>query len=251
MLEQRKHTWCLRVVCALAVAAVTWQGVILLRLQRENKRLAAALTVQYSKPAPAPATNVLEELQKLRRDNEEFNSLRTEAARHRTALEELPSIESEYKRILHDKEAAKLKTAALPDDEFFSLAEENGRMNQCVRNMKQVLLASRIWSNDHGDHMPAQFSLINAEVSDVTLLVCPSDASRRPAAGWTSFGPMNASYEMLSPGVSETDPEIVYIRCPIHGSAGLVDGSVTRLAGTDFRVGLKDGKWRILRSGHD
>ena len=250
MPEQRKRTWCLWVVCALALAAVTWQGLVLIRLQRQNRRLAAALTVERSKLASAPRTETLEELQRLRRDNEEVNRLREEAARHREALEELPFIESEYKRIVREKETAKLKTAALTDDEFFSLAEENDRKNQCVLHMKQVLLAARIWSNDHGDHMPTHYSAIDAELPDVKLLVCPSDVSRRPAADWNSFGPSNASYEMLSPGVSETDPEIVYIRCPVHGAAGLVDGSVSRLS-SEFHVGLKDGKWKILRRRHE
>ena len=249
MPEQRKRTWCLWVVCAVVLTAVTWQGLVLIRLQRENRRLAAVLTVQRSKPTPALRTEVLEELQRLRRDNEEVNRLRAEAARHRKALEELPSIESAYERIVREIETTKLKTAALTDDEFFSLLEENHRKMQCVVHMKQVLLAARVWSNEHGgDNMPTHYLAINAELPDVKLLVCPSDVSRRPAADWNSFEPLNASYEMLSPGVSETDPEIVYIRCPIHGAAGLVDGSVSRLS-SEFHVGLKDGKWKILRSG--
>ena len=244
----RKRTWWLWVVCALALSAVTWRGLLLIRLQRENGRLAAALAVPRSQPAPASVGEVSEELQKLRRDNEEVNRLRTETARLRKALEEQPSIESEYKRIAREIETAKLKTAALSDDEFFSQLDEKDRMVQCITHMKQILIAARMWSNDHGEHMPTHYPAINAELPDVKLLVCPSDVSRRPATDWNAFGPLNASYELLSPGVPETDPEIVYLRCPIHGAAGLLDGSVSRLEGTELRVGLKDGNWKIVRS---
>jgi hypothetical protein len=112
--------------------------------------------------------------------------------------------------------------------------------------MKQIVLAARIWANDHKDTLPPDFMTMKNELTTPKILTCPGDTARAAAASWAEFGPASVSYEMLSPGVEETDPAVVFIRCPIHGSVGLVDGSVQQI-GLDGRrrVVLKDGKYVI------
>ena len=62
------------------------------------------------------------------------------------------------------------------------------------------------------------------------FLVCPADGT--------------TSYEILSPGASESGPGIVYVHCPIHNNVGLVDGSAHMLGG-NRKLGQRDGKWVI------
>jgi hypothetical protein len=82
------------------------------------------------------------------------------------------------------------------------------------------------------------------ELGSPKILVCPADANRKPSANWAEFTPQNVSYEMLSPGCKETDPEVVYVRCPIHNSVSTVDGAVQYL-GTARQVIDVEGKKKI------
>lgn len=98
----------------------------------------------------------------------------------------------------------------------------------CVSNMKQVCLAARIYSNDHNEMFPPDFLTMSNELFSPKILVCPQDPARtRPTSpDWALFDTNNISYEFVSPGTKEDVPDRVLIRCPIHGHAGLSDGSV-------------------------
>ena len=99
---------------------------------------------------------------------------------------------------------------------------------QCVSNLKQIGLAARIWSNDHGDKFPASFLTLSNELVAPKVLVCPGDAMKTQGADWSQFNASaNVSYEFLKPGAKQADvtAEIIF-RCPVHGHTGLGDGSV-------------------------
>ena len=60
------------------------------------------------------------------------------------------------------------------------------------------------------------------------LWVCPADDGN-PMAGkrdWADFVPSRASYEIVSPGVSDSETNAVLFRCKIHGHLCHADGSV-------------------------
>jgi len=110
-----------------------------------------------------------------------------------------------------------------------ALAKAKAKAQQinCVNNMKQIGLAARIWSNDHGDKFPPDIQAMAQELNSPKILVCPSDSSKVRAMNWSAFGPDNLSYEYLEPGVDEKDAmQRVIFRCPIHNNVGMGDGSV-------------------------
>jgi hypothetical protein len=58
-------------------------------------------------------------------------------------------------------------------------------------------------------------------------LVCPGDASRKPALNLRSLQATNISYQLRTGAtVDETNAQEVLARCPIHGLVLRVDGSI-------------------------
>jgi hypothetical protein len=49
---------------------------------------------------------------------------------------------------------------------------------------------------------------------------------REQMALWSTFDERRCSYEIVNPGISESKPTNVFIRCKAHGHLGYVDGSV-------------------------
>ena len=125
-------------------------------------------------------------------------------------------------------------------------AKLKSQQTGCVSNLKQIGLAARVWALENKDILPSDFLTMSNELSTPKILVCPGDKARKPANGWPEFNASNVSYELLSPGVSETYPDVVYARCPIHNNVGLADGSVQML-GSSGKVVMVDGKLKISR----
>jgi hypothetical protein len=75
--------------------------------------------------------------------------------------------------------------------------------------------------------MPKSFEEMKDELASPKVLICPNDPKQVKATTWSEFNFSNASYVIDSPGISTTnDPRTVYARCPIHGTACYLDGSV-------------------------
>ena len=99
----------------------------------------------------------------------------------------------------------------------------------CSSNLKQVGLAARLYANDHGDLLPKDFESIPKELLDRRVICCSKDGA--------------TLYQIISPGVSEIDPSVIYAQCPIHKNMLLADGTVQ-----SPRVGKpvkENGQWRI------
>lgn len=86
---------------------------------------------------------------------------------------------------------------------------------KCVSNLKQIALSYQLWAGDHGDKFPmavstndggtlefahagkvvSTFQVMSNELSDLRILVCPADKTRKAATSWTkNFGSENISY---------------------------------------------------------
>lgn len=111
----------------------------------------------------------------------------------------------------------------------------------CVNNVKQVGLAFRMWSNDHGDKFPffasvtnggtmelvsqgwvfPHFQVVSNEVNDPKVLLCPKDAERKPATNFNSdFNDWKVSY-FVGVDASELKPSTI-----IAGDRNLAVGNV-------------------------
>jgi prepilin-type processing-associated H-X9-DG protein len=98
--------------------------------------------------------------------------------------------------------------------------------NQCVNHLKQVGLAFRMWSGDHGDKFPMSASMTNGgtmefaldgnvsrhflalsnELSTPKILVCPADKERKAAVKFdTNFNNWNISY-FINVDADESSP---------------------------------------------
>lgn len=130
-------------------------------------------------------------------------------------------------------------------------AKDRVQENLCINNMKEVALAFNIWRADNGGRFPfhvstnaggtLEFALPSEEsgdpnsyrhlavldaISNKKILICPAD-SKTWVVDSARLGPENVSYEIMSgPNVTESNPEEVLARCPIHNHRALVNGAV-------------------------
>jgi hypothetical protein len=109
-------------------------------------------------------------------------------------------------------------------------AKAAAQKQNCRSNMAAIGLAGRMWSNDHGDHMPQTFTEMSNELASPTVLFCSANPEaamlRHEMTSWTTFDERQCSYEIVNPGISEADPNNIFIRCKVHGHLGYVDGSI-------------------------
>ncbi len=123
--------------------------------------------------------------------------------------------------------AAVVAGMALP---ALAKGREKAQSVVCMNNLKQIGLAARIYATDHNDKFPSDFMLMKNELSNPRVLICPQ-APRQPSANlplnWENFDESWISYEMVETDLTDaSDPETVFVRCPIHGHECRVDGSV-------------------------
>lgn len=214
--------WLLACVVMLAV-----QSTVINRLRSENEDLRAVASQSEQKTVKSPG----DDLAKLRADNDEVRKLRAEIAQLTEQLKALEALRSENQRLL--AEVQSLNAAAPPQDDFVGKAAAKAELMKCINNMKQVCLGARMWSNDHGDVLPSEFREFEKYMGTTKILFCPS-------------GGGTTQYEIVSPGVDETDPWVVYLRCPNHPAVGLCDGSVQQIGNRKLVV-REDGKTVIGR----
>jgi hypothetical protein len=203
-------------------------------LNRVNNSLRTSLTGIQPSPADADRAETLaKELEQLHKDAADVQRLRGEAEQLRAQVRELATLREQNQQL---RAELKSKSAPMPkpEEDFFAPAANPANRTRCVNNLKQVGLAARIWANDHGDVLPRDFETMKNELVTDKTTFCPADQSTR--------------YEIISPGASELQPQVVYSRCPIHNIVGLCDGSVQQLS-PPLTVVQKHGQWVIGRTG--
>ena len=75
-------------------------------------------------------------------------------------------------------------------------------------------------------------------------MTCPGDAARTAVESWEQFNPANVSYELVSPGAAEDDPQVVLTHCTVHDNYGMVDGSAMQ-ASPNMKLITVDGKVKL------
>ncbi len=92
--------------------------------------------------------------------------------------------------------------------------------------MRAVLFVAAMWSADNGGRLPSDFLSMTNLLSWPRILVCPSDHLHQMTTSWASFITNNSSYEIVAPGISKTDTNVVFLRCKVHGYVGYSNGRV-------------------------
>jgi hypothetical protein len=109
-------------------------------------------------------------------------------------------------------------------------APQRAHKQNCLSSMVSVNLAARMWANDHAELMPQTLTEMSNELCSPKVLFCMAapDAQnlREQMALWSTFDERRCSYEIVNPGISETNFNDVFIRCKAHGHLGYVDGTV-------------------------
>ncbi len=101
---------------------------------------------------------------------------------------------------------------------------------QCINNLKQAGLATRVWEGDHNDKYPPQesatnggsrefttgpnvwrsFQVMSNELSTPKVVICPADADRIDATNFTFFNNSNVSF-FYGVDANETNPAALLV----------------------------------------
>lgn len=233
--------------CFIALAVQTSQ---FLELRRESESLHAATAdidqLRQDNAELQRSLDAVQEGKRFQKEQEELLRLRAEVVQLRAQTEELAALRAENQRLQAARSAAAAAAGVAAEEDPLAVAKQRAQRIACVNNLKQIGLAARIWATDHQDVLPNDFATMSNELSTPKILICPSDTARKPATNWQEFNASSASYQILSPGAPETDPEVVYVRCSIHNNVGLVDGSVQQID-SPVHVEKVDGKFKLAR----
>ena len=108
----------------------------------------------------------------------------------------------------------------------------------CGNQMQALLFAAaRMWPDDHDGHLPYDFLSMSNLLDTPEILVCPGDHLHQAAASWATFTTNNSSYEIVAPGLLESDTNTIYMRCSIHGFVGYADDRLLDTSGRKIRPG--------------
>ena len=106
---------------------------------------------------------------------------------------------------------------------FLKTSRDRARSKSCFNSINQFVYHGRQWAALNGGRFPEDFLYITDEQGyGEMVLVCPSDGRQGSKHLRDSAAEMS-SYEMVSPGISSSNTDSVYVRCRIHGYLGYTD----------------------------
>jgi hypothetical protein len=176
---------------------------------------------------------------------DEFSRLTAQAAQLSADIAKLERIGVENEELRRQIAAGSANRLTPEELQKLDEARQRAESIHCVNNLKQIGLAVKMWALDHHDIYPTNFLCMSHELNTPKILVCPGDTNRVAATFFSSYTDQNCSYEFFLG--SDTEPDQILTRCPIHGSVGLCDGSVQMGAKSHPEwIVEKDGKlyWR-------
>lgn len=219
-------------VAALAVVTTQRSQINALKESVEDLKQAVraqeqAMTVQSSRSGGTPGSQAAQV--PLARGRAELDRLRAETERLQAEVARIEALAPEAEQMR--AELGKLARQAMPEEmQALDEAREKAMRIQCVNNLKQLGLAARVWAADNQGVFPPNIHSMSNELVTPKVLVCPADTSRQVAESWDNFGSANMSYEFLAANGTETEPQRVLFKCPIHNNVCLCDGSVHQLS---------------------
>lgn len=104
-----------------------------------------------------------------------------------------------------------------------SRAKRRARSFSCISNVTRIVLAGKMWSEDHGGYFPTNLSNMSNELNSPIWLYCPADPQPRRTLDWTA---RDYSYELVSPGAHVDGSSRMVVRCKLHANAGYIDSSM-------------------------
>jgi hypothetical protein len=99
-------------------------------------------------------------------------------------------------------------------------------LQMCGNHAESITLAARLWANDHDGKFPANFIEMSNEVATPKILVCPGNRVSKRVSEWSLVTPENIGFEIVAPGIAETETNQIYLRCKVHSTRALVGGAV-------------------------
>src|SRR4051812_20198675 len=106
-----------------------------------------------------------------------------------------------------------------------SRSKKRAQSASCAGMLFPLTFVAMEWATEHGDRYPTKLLYLSNQVA-TRWLICPCDSSRRPASDWSSFTPEHSSYELVSPGIAQSDTNSVFLRCRVHGHMSYTDATV-------------------------
>jgi hypothetical protein len=91
---------------------------------------------------------------------------------------------------------------------------------ECRNHLKQIVLAARIYANDHEDRLPRSLGDMQVELGDPGILACPLDPANplHETTGWDQVDFAKSTYELLQPGaLYEEGATTSIVKCRLHG----------------------------------
>ncbi len=105
------------------------------------------------------------------------------------------------------------------------LAQQRASSINCVNNLKQIVLAARVWSSENGGHCPAGIQVFTNQLGSPAVLFCPANVGHQIATNWDGFDWEQIDYEWI-PEANWNNLDDIACKCRIHDNVARVNGSV-------------------------